>query len=136
MARRAAIIQSVPGCGPVTAACLCADMPELGELDRRQAAALFGLAPFDRDSGQHRGARSIRAGRAQPRHQLYMATLSAVRWEPACQACYQRLLARGKPHKVAMVAVMRRLAGLLNTLLRENRLWQAEPPNGASEANA
>lgn len=136
LCRRDAIIQSVPGCGPVNAACLCADMPELGRLGRRKAACLFGLAPFDRDSGQHRGGRSIGGGRAQPRHLLYMAALAAVRSEPSCKACYERLLARGKPHKVALVAVMRRLAGLLDTLLREDRLWQAEPPARTLEVAA
>ncbi|MDE0262067.1 MAG: IS110 family transposase [Bryobacterales bacterium] len=136
LSRRDAIIQSVPGCGPVNAACLCADMPELGRLGRRKAACLFGLAPFDRDSGQHRGGRRIGGGRAQPRHLLYMAALTAVRSEPSCKARYERLLARGKPHKVAMVAVMRRLAGLLDTLLREDRLWQAEPPVRIVEAAA
>lgn len=128
LSRRADIIESVPGCGPLTAACLCADMPELGTLGRRQAASLLGLAPYDRDSGQHAGGRRIRGGRAHPRRVLYMAALSAVRWEPGSQARYRRLTARGKPHKVAMVAVMRRLACLLNTLLREDRLWQAQPP--------
>ncbi len=107
LSRRDAIIQSVPGCGPVNAACLCADMPELGRL-----------------------------GRAQPRHLLYMAAMGAIRWEPSSKACYERLLARGKPHKVALVAVMRRLAGLLDTRLREDRLWQAEPPARALEAAA
>ena len=136
LSRRDASIQSIPGCGPVNAACLCADMPELGTLGRRKAAALFGLAPFDRDSGQHRGGRSIRGGRAQPRHLLYMAALTAIRWEPASQACYQRLAAAGKPHKVALLAVMRRLAGVLDTLLRENRLWQPDPPARALEAAA
>lgn len=136
LSRRDAIIQSIPGCGPVNAACLCAEMPELGRLGRRQAAALFGVAPFDRDSGQHRGGRSIGGGRAQPRHLLYMAALTAVRCEPSCRACYQRLTANGKPHKLALVAVMRRLAGLLDTLLREDRLWQAEPPARHLEAAA
>ena len=105
-------------------------MPELGRLGRRKAASLFGLAPFDRDSGQHRG------GRAQPRHLLYMAAMGAIRCEPSSQACYERLLARGKPHKVALVAVIRRLAGPLDTLLREDRLWQAEPPARRLEAAA
>ena len=125
---RAEIIQAVPGCGPVTAACLCAEMPELGTIGRRQAASLLGLAPFDQDSGKQHGRRSIRGGRAQPRHSLYMAALSATRWEPACKACYQRLIADKKEHKVAMVAVMRKLACLLTALLREDRCWQSEPP--------
>ena len=136
LSRRAAIIRSIPGCGPVTAACLCADMPELGRLGRRQAASLFGLAPFDRDSGQHRGGRSIRGGRAHPRRLLYMAAMSAIRCEPASKACYERLTARGKPHKVALVAVMRKLVGLLDTLLCEDRLWQPEPPTRELEAAA
>ncbi|MCY4533973.1 MAG: transposase [Bryobacterales bacterium] len=136
LSRRTAIIQSVPGCGPVTAACLCAEMPELGTLDRRQVASLLGLAPFDRDSGQLRGGRSIRGGRAKPRHLLYMTALAAIRWNPGSKACYERLTARGKPPKVALVAVMRKLASLLNTLLREDRMWQAEPPNRQLEAAA
>ena len=111
-------------------------MPELGSLGRRKAASLFGLAPFDRDSGQHRGSRAIRGGRAQPRHLLYMAAMSAIRHEPASKACYQRLTADGKPHKVALVAVMRKLAGLLDTLLRADRLWLPEPPNCELEAAA
>ena len=134
LSRRTAIIQSVPGCGPVTAACVCAEMPELGTLDRRQVASLLGLAPFDRDSGQHRGGRSIRGGRAKPRHLLYMAAVAAIRWNPGSKACYERLTARGKPPKVALVAVMRKLACLLNTLLCEDRMWQAEPPSRQLEA--
>ena len=129
LARRAEIIQSVPGCGPLTAACLCAELPELGSLARRPAAALLGVAPFDCDSGQHRGRRHIRGGRAHPRRVLYMAALSASRWEPACKACYQRLVADGKPHKVAIVAVMRKLVCLLSALLRADRCWQATPPS-------
>ena len=136
LSRRDAIIQSIPGCGPVNSACLCASMPELGTLGRRKAASLFGLAPFDRDSGQHRGGRSIRGGRARPRHLLYMAALSAVRFEPASKARYQHLTANGKPHKVALVAIMRRLVGLIDTLLKQDRLWQPEPPARALEAAA
>ena len=136
LSRRSAIIESVPGCGPVTAACLCAEMPELGTLDRRQVAALLGLAPFDRDSGQLRGGRSIRGGRSKPRHMLYMTAVAAIRWKPGSKACYQRLTGRGKPPKVALVAVMRKLASLLNTLLREDRMWQAEPPSRQLEAAA
>jgi len=118
LARRAEIIQSVPGCGPVTAACLCAELPELGTISRRQAAALLGLAPFDRDSGPVQGHRSIRGSRAHPRRVLYMAALSGIRWEHSCQACYQRLSAAGKEHKRAMLAVMRKLACLLTALVQ------------------
>ena len=136
LSRRAAVIQSIPGFGPVNAACLCADMPELGQLDRRQAASLFGLAPFDHDSGQHRGGRRIRGGRCQPRHLLFMAATSAIRYEPASKACYERLRSRGKPHKVALVAVMRKLVSVLTTLLREDRLWQPEAPSRPLEVAA
>ena len=94
------------------------------------------LARFGRDSGQHRGGRAIRGGRALPRHLLYMAAMSAARCEPASKACYERLAAADKPHKVAIVAVMRRLAGLLDTRLRENRLWQLQPPARVLEAAA
>ena len=132
LARRAAIIESVPGCGPVHAACLCAGMPELGDLDRRRAASLFGIAPFACDSGRVRGGRRIRGGRSQPRRLLSMAAVSAIRCEPRSKACYERLRARGKPPKVALVAVMRRLAARL----REDRLWQAEPPARVAEAAA
>ena len=133
---RAAIIESVPGCGPVNAACLCAGMPELGGLDRRRAASLFGIAPFACDSGRVRGGRRIRGGRSQPRCLLYMAAVSAIRCEPRSKACYERLRARGKPPEVASVAVMRRLAARLAALLREDRLWQAEPPARVAEAAA
>ncbi|MCY4188849.1 MAG: transposase [Bryobacterales bacterium] len=134
LARRAESIRSIPGCGPLHAACLCAAMPALGSLGRRPAAALLGLAPCDRDSGQRRGARSMRGGRAQPRHLLYMAALSATRCQPDAQACYQCLVSNGKPHKLALVAVMRRLAGLLDTLLCADRLWQPQPPVRPAEA--
>ena len=136
LARRAAIVRSVPGIGPVNAASLLADMPELGQLGRRKAASLLGLAPFDRDSGKRRGRRCIQGGRARPRHLLYMAALSAIRCEPASRDFYRRLVADGKEHKLAMVAVMRKLAGLLDALLRDNRLWQTEPPARPSEAAA
>ena len=136
LSHRAAIIRSIPGFGPVNAACLCADMPELGRLDRRQAASLFGLAPFDRDSGQHRGNRRIRGGRFHPRNLLYMAATTAIRCEPVSKARYERLTALGKPHKVAMVAVMRQLVNLLTALLRDDRLWQPVAPNRELEAAA
>ena len=117
LARRAAILRSVPGLGSVNAASLCADVPELGSIDRRQAAALIGVAPFDRDSGQLCGARHIHGGREHPRKLLYMAATAAIRCNPAMQACFQRLRANGKEHKVAMVAVMRKLVTLVNSVL-------------------
>ena len=135
--RRCEIIQSVPGCGPLNAASLCADLPELGRASRREAAALLGVAPYDCDSGQHRGRRRIAGGRRHPRDLLYMAATSAVRCNPAYGSYYQQL--RNKPgqpkeHKVALVAVMRKLLTLVNALLRDDRLWQPQPP--ATEAVA
>ncbi len=136
LSRRASIIESIPGLGPVNAASLLADMPELGSLGRRQAASLLGVAPFARDSGGHRGQRAIRGGRAEPRRLLCMAAMSARIWEPGSKSLYDRLAAGGKPHKVAMVAVMRRLIGLLDTLLSQDRMWQTEPPSRPMEAAA
>ncbi len=136
LSRRASIIESIPGLGPVNAASLCADMPELGTLGRRQAASLLGVAPFASDSGGHHGRRAIRGGRAEPRRLLYMAAMSARIWEPGSKSLYNRLVARGKHHKVAMVAVMRRLIGLVDTLLREDRMWQAEAPSRPMETAA
>ena len=128
LARRAAIIRSVPGLGPANAASLCASMPELGSINRRQAAALIGVAPYDRDSGQSSGGRHIRGGREHPRNLLYMAATAAIRFNPQMQAFYERLAGKGKQHRVALVAVMRKLVVLLGTLLREDRLWTPEAP--------
>ena len=129
LARRAAIVQSIPGCGPGTAASLCADMPELGALDRRQAAALIGLAPFAADSGGSSGRRRIHGGRQHPRNVLFMAATAAIRCNASCQALYDRLTTvKAKKHKVALVAVMRQLVVLANALLRDDRLWQPQPP--------
>ena len=129
LARRAAIVQSVPGCGPGCAAGLCADMPELGTISRRQAAALLGVAPYDNESGGSAGRRRIRGGRRYPRNLLYMAAVGASRCNPACKALYDRLVAKGRKPKVAFVAVMRKLVTLLNALLRDDRTWQPEPPS-------
>ena len=127
--RRSEIIRSVPGCGPLTAASLCAELPELGSASPAEAAALAGLAPYVCDSGRQHGRRRIRGGRQNPRKLLYMAATSAIRWNPALRTVYTRLTARGKPHKVALVAVMRRLLVLLGALLRDDRLWlPAGPP--------
>ena len=128
LARRAAILRSVAGIGPVTAAVLCADLPELGSIGPKQAAALAGTAPFASDSGASHGARHIRGGRPRPRKVLYMAGISARRCNPDMGAVYQRLADRGKPHKVAITAVIRKLVVLANALLRDDRLWQPEVP--------
>jgi transposase len=119
------LLQSVPGIGGVTARTLIAEMPELGHLDRREAAALIGVAPVNRDSGQMRGHRAIAGGRTAIRNVLYMATLSAVRWNPVLKAHYQQLVARGRPKKVAIVACMRRLLGILNAILKAGTPWQS-----------
>lgn len=106
------------GMGPMFQTALLALLPELGHLDRRQIAKLVGVAPMNRDSGKHRGKRTIYGGRAQMRVALYMATLSAVRWEPELKAHYQQLRARGKVAKVALVACMRKMLGIVNARRR------------------
>lgn len=118
------LLTSVPGVGDVTAHTLIADLPELGQLDRRRIAALVGVAPINRDSGQMRGKRTIAGGRSDVRNALYMATLSAIRWNPVISKHYRSLVERGRPKKVALVACMRRLLGILNAILRTKRPWQ------------
>ena len=122
------VLTSVPGIGAITAAALCCWMPELGTMDRRQAAALIGVAPFARDSGVLRG-RSAHPRR--PRDILYMAALTACRHNPEMKAVYERLTDAGKDHKVALVAVMRHLIVLANALLRDRRSWSATVPLAA-----
>ena len=120
---RAAWLQSIPGIGPVAAATLLAEVPELGACSRQQIAALVGVAPFNRDSGTRRGRRRCWGGRAPVRTALYMAALTATRRNPHIQAFYQRLLAAGKPAKVALVACMRKLLVLCNALCRTQTTW-------------
>lgn len=117
------LLQSVPGIGQVTSQTLVAELPELGHLGRREIAALVGVAPLNRDSGTHRGVRHTWGGRSAVRKVLFMAALTAVRWNPAIRAFYQRLVAAGKPKKVALVACMRKLLTILNTMVRNNRPW-------------
>ena len=105
------------------AAALIADLPELGHIDRHAIACLAGLAPFADDSGDAEGPRHIKGGRAQPRRALYWAALSAARHNPDLAVFYKRLRDKGKKAKVALVAVMRKLVVLANTLLKENRRW-------------
>ena len=120
------LLQSVPGIGDVTAYTLLADLPELGRLDRRKIAALVGVAPLNRDSGHWRGRRTIAGGRPAVRSVLYMATLTAVRFNPVIAHFYQRLTAAGRPKKVALTAAMRKLLTILNAMLRDQRPWQPE----------
>jgi transposase len=119
------LLQSVPGIGPTTAAILLADLPELGRLDRKAIAALVGVAPFSRDSGQHQGKRWVQGGRSAVRNILYMATLTAIKYNPRIRAFHQQLTARGKAAKVAIVACMHKLLTYLNAMLRDMRPWQA-----------
>jgi transposase len=122
-------LTSVPGVGARTACTLIAEMPELGRLDRHKIAALAGLAPYAQDSGAHRGVRRIRGGRTHVRTALYMATLSAIRHNPTVKEWYQGLRARGKAAKLAIVACMRKLLTALNSLARQGRTWQEQPPS-------
>lgn len=116
-------LTSVPGIGAASVAVLLAELPELGQLDRRRIAALVGVAPLNRDSGQVRGQRSIWGGRDDVRRTLYMATLVAVRHNPALKACYERLLVAGKRKKVALVACMRKLLTMLNAIAKHGTVW-------------
>lgn len=118
------LLTSVPGIGGVTARTLIAELPELGHLDRRSLAALVGVAPINRDSGQQRGHRAIAGGRTSLRNALFMATLVAVRHNTVLKAHYSALVARGRPKKVALVACIRRLLGILNAIVRTNTPWQ------------
>lgn len=123
IAARHAILRSIPGIGPVAAATLVAGLGELGQLTAKQAAALAGLAPIACDSGPRQGPRHIRGGRAHLRSPLYMAALSAVRANPDLKRFHQRLRVNGKPPKVAITAVMRKLIVLANTLVAQDRPW-------------
>jgi transposase len=126
------LLRSVKGVGSVTATTLLAELPELGQLDRRKIAALVGVAPFNRDSGHQHGKRAIWGGRASVRCALYMATLCASRHNPVIRAFYQRLLLAGKQKKVALVACMRKLLTILNAMIRYGTPWQ--PHLAASKA--
>lgn len=120
------ILQSVNGIGFVTSMSLLADCPELGQLNRHQIAKLVGVAPLNRDSGKQRGARHIYGGRAQVRCKLYMATLTAIRSNSVIKTFYQRLLAKNKLKKVAIVACMRKLLTIINVMIRDNTLWNVK----------
>jgi transposase len=128
LAARFRLLLSIPGFGPVVAASLTIRMPELGQLRRGQAAALAGVAPFDRDSGQWKGLRFITGGRARVRRMLYLASLAAKRYDPRFKAFHQALLARGKPIKLAIVAVMRKLVEAANLILHRGQPWVKTQP--------
>lgn len=118
------LLQSMPGIGPTVARTLLAELPELGCLDRRAIAALVGVAPFNRDSGRWRGRRVVRGGRPSLRKALYMSALVAARHNPVLRAFYQRLRHAGKPGKVALVAVMRKLLTILNAMMKHQLQWR------------
>lgn len=121
------LLQSVPGVGPLTSQSLIAWLPELGALNRKQIAALVGVAPFNRDSGQLRGRRMVWGGRKQVRPSLYMATIAACRANPVIRAFYQRLVQAGKRKKVAITACMRKLLTILNAVLKYQQPWAYAP---------
>lgn len=118
------IITSVPGIGEGVAYTLLGELPELGQLTSRQIAALSGLAPFNRDSGQMRGKRRIRGGRAPVRTVLYMAMLCSIQHNPVMKQFYDKLVAQGKHSKVALTACMRKMITILNAMVRDQKEWQ------------
>jgi transposase len=118
------LLVSVPAVGPAIARTLIAELPELGTLDRREVAALAGLAPFTRQSGQWRGKAFIAAGRASVRSPLFMGAMVAAKHNPVLKAFYERLIAAGKPKMVALIAVARKLLTILNAIIRDQKPWQ------------
>ena len=125
------LLQGTQGIGPITSALLIAELPELGRLNRWEIAKLVGVAPMNCDSGRYRGQRHIQGGRAHLRCALYMATLTAIRFNPGIAAFYQRLIAAGKKFKVAMTACMRKLLVRLNAMLRDRAPWHEKTPQTA-----
>ncbi len=123
-----ALLQSTPGVGPVLSTTLLAELPELGTLDRKQIAALVGVAPLNRDSGTMRGKRTVWGGRAQVRAVLYMSTLIAIRFNPVISKVYKRLIDAGKLKKVAIVACMHKLLIVLNAMIKHKTYWQQFSP--------
>lgn len=126
------ILRSVPGVGRITAYTLLADLPELGSLNRKQIAALVGVAPVNHDSGRRRGKRRTKGGRTTVRNVLYMATLTATRMNPVIKTFYARLLKAGKEKKVALTACMRKLITILNAMIKHSKAWQVESTAAAT----
>ena len=127
LTRKAKVLLSIPGIALVTAAGLLTEIPELGMINGKAVASLAGLAPITRESGAWKGQSFIHGGRARPRRLLYMASLSAIRHNPDFVRKYQQLCERGKPRKVALTAIMRKMLVLANTLLAQDRLWSPKP---------
>lgn len=126
------LLQSVPGVGPVTACTLLAELPELGTLDRKKIAALVGVAPFNDDSGHRRGKRRVKGGRSSVRNVLYMAALSASKFNPVLSLFYKHMIQRGKEKKVALIACMRKLLTFLNAIIRDQQRWNPSLKHFAS----
>ena len=127
--KRSKILQSVPGVAGTTAALLISELPELGSLNRKQVSRLVGVAPTNRDSGDMRGKRTIGGGRVRVRNGLYMPTVTALNHNPVISAFYKRLVENGKPKLVALVAAMRKLLIILNTMVKEGKQWEAKVIN-------
>ena len=125
--QREQLLRTVPGVGPTLSLTLLADLPELGTLDKKAIAALVGLAPLAHDSGRRHGPRSCWGGRAHVRTALYMPTVAALRANPVIRAFYNRLVAQGKPKKVALVACMHKLLTILNAIVRHQTPWNPQP---------
>ena len=120
------ILQSMPGIGKIASASIISNVPELGFITNKQASSLIGVAPITRESGRLKGKRMIQGGRAQVRTALYMAMMSAIQCNPVFKATYERLLAAGKPKKVAIVACMRKMVVILNSMLRDGVMWDKD----------
>lgn len=127
LAQRLALLRSLPGFGPVVAVAVLIRMPELGALEPGKAAALLGVAPFDSESGQHKGQRFIQGGRSRPRRLVYIAALAAKRIDTGFRAFAERLRSKGKPPKLVLVAIMRKLIEAANLILRQQRPWRTRP---------
>jgi transposase len=125
---KAMLLQSTPGIGPLTAATLVGELPELGQLSHKQVAALVGVAPFTVQSGLMRGRATIRGGRSSVRTMLFMATVSAKRFNPVIRTFYDHLIAAHKPRKVAIIACERKLLTMLNAMVRDGAMWNPEVP--------
>lgn len=121
------LLQSVTGVGPVLASTILGALPELGTLNRKQIAALVGVAPFNRESGRHKGKQKIQGGRSAVRSVLYMGTVAGIRSNPVLRSFYERLVAKGKPKKLALTACMRKLLVILNTMVKNGTRWQNQP---------
>jgi transposase len=125
-------LKSIPGVGDIVARTFIAELPELGTVDRHQIAALVGVAPINRDSGQWRGQRHIKGGRRQVRAPLYVACLSVIQFNKPLRAFYRRLVDGGKEKKLALVAVMRKLVVIANAMLKAGKPWTEAAANPAS----